>query len=918
MSFLSAGILVWIACLSLFAQQQGSGPPPAAPSAATPSGVAQIPMGRGRRGAPDPDAGADFSPKPPIKPLTPEEQAARFILPPGYRMELVLAEPDIISPTAIAFDGNGRLYVNEMRSYMLDADGSRSFEPMSRISVHESTKGDGRFDRHSVFIDNLVLPRFVLPLDGGSILTMETNTDDIFKYTDADGDGVAEKKERFYGGVGRRGNLEHQQSGFVWGLDNWIYSTYNAFRIRWTPNGILREPTGPNFGQWGLTQDDNGKMWFVDAGGERGPMNFQMPIVYGSLNVADQFEPGFEITWPAPGISDMQGGMQRVRMPIGVLNHFTAACGPDIFRGDRLPADLRGDLLFAEPVGRMIRRSKVVVTEGLTQLRNAYPNSEFILSTDPLFRPVNMMTAPDGTLYIVDMYHGIIQESEWTPRGSYLRKKIEQLQLDKITSHGRIWRLVYDGIEPNRRTPRMLDERPAQLVPHLEHPNGWWRDTAQKLLVLRQDRSVVPALQEMTRNGYSLLGRFHAMWTLEGLGALEAKLARDLLRDPNPLIRVQAIRAIESLYKAGDTSFEADVRHLTKDPDTRVDIQAMLTLNLWKVPDISTVVQAAQAANKARGVQEVGRRILQPPSTAFGGGNGGGMTAEDILLLQRGETIYAELCVACHGPAGQGAPVDLAPAGTMKAPPIAGSPRVQAHRDYVIKALLHGLTGPVDGNTYTDVMVPMGSNDDDWIAAVTSYIRNSFGNTGSVISPADVARVRAAAGNRRTPWAVDEIEASLPVLLAPSPAWKATASHNPAAAANAIGTGTWTAGGPQQAGMWFQIELPAAAPITEIQFTSPPGSGRRGGGAPGANAGAGRGRGVAPGPPLAYSVQLSMDGSSWGTPVAEGQGSGRRTVITFKAIEAKFVRITQTATGANAQPWTIQRLRLYQMPKRTP
>ena len=126
-------------------------------------------------------------------------------------------------------------------------------------------------------------------------------------------------------------------------------------------------------------------------------------------------------------------------------------------------------------------------------------------------------------------------------------------------------------------------------------------------------------------------------------------------------------------------------------------------------------------------------------------------------------------------------------------------------------------------------MVPMGSNKDDWIAAIASYVRNSFGNTGSVITPADVARVRAAAGNRSTPWTVDEIEASLPVLLAPQPAWKVTASHNAAAAVNALGAGTWTTGEPQQAGMWFQIELPAAAPIAEIQFMSPPGSGRRGG-----------------------------------------------------------------------------------------
>src|SRR6185295_16724309 len=100
-------------------------------------------------------------------------------------------------------------------------------------------------------------------------------------------------------------------------------------------------------------------------GGERGPINFQTPIVYGAFNTNDQFEPGFEVTWPAPGIGDMQGGMMRVRMPIGVLNHFTATCGPDIFRGDRLPADLRGDLLFAEPVGRLVRRSKIVESGGV-------------------------------------------------------------------------------------------------------------------------------------------------------------------------------------------------------------------------------------------------------------------------------------------------------------------------------------------------------------------------------------------------------------------------------------------------------------------------------------------------------------------------------------------------------------------------
>jgi mono/diheme cytochrome c family protein len=354
-------------------------------------------------------------------------------------------------------------------------------------------------------------------------------------------------------------------------------------------------------------------------------------------------------------------------------------------------------------------------------------------------------------------------------------------------------------------------------------------------------------------------------------------------------------------------------------------MQAMLTLNLWKVPDISTVVEAARAATKARGVQELGRRILQPPASAFAGGGGFGMAPEEVALLRQGEGIYAELCVACHGSDGKGAPVPLAPAGTLKAPSLAGSPRVQAHRDFVIKAVMHGLTGPIEGTTYTDVMVPMGSNNDEWIAAITSYVRNSFGNTGSVVSPADVARVRALAGDRRMPWTVDEIEAALPVLIAAEPAWKASASHNSAAAAAALGNGTWTSGEPQRAGMWFQIELPAAAPIAEIQFTSPPGFGGRGAGAPGAGTGPpqgqGRGRGGVPAPPgspLAYSIQVSMDGSTWSPPVAEGQGSGRRTVISFKPVDAKFVRITQTGTASDAAAWTLQRLRLFQMPKRMP
>ena len=496
---------------SLLAQTPA--PPPAAPPAAAGAGAPGQAAGRGGGAAQD-NTGADFAPKPPLQARSAADQAQSFLLPAGYRMELVLSDPDIISPGVIEFDGNGRMYVAELRSYMPDGTGENQHVPTSVISRWESSRGDGKYDRHTTFVDKLVLPRMILPLDNNSILVNETQSDDVIKWTDTNGDGVADKREVFYTGVGvgRDGNLEHEQSGFVWGLDNWIYSTYNAFRFRWTPSGILREPTGPNGGQWGLTQDDDGKMWFVNAGGERGPVNFQIPIQYGAFSVDDQFEPGFDVVWPAPGIGDMQGGMRRVRSPIGALNHFTAATGAEIVRGDRVPEDLRGDLLFTEPVGRLVRRTKIVKTDGLIQLRNAYPGSEFVLGTDPLFRPVNIRTGPDGTVYIADLYHGIVQEAQFLGGPtSYIRQKIGQYQLDKIVNHGRIWRLRYDGvpatatqaaiagIDLDHTQPRMLGETPAQLVTHFTHPNGFWRDTAQRLVVLKQDKSVVPALKAMVQ-----------------------------------------------------------------------------------------------------------------------------------------------------------------------------------------------------------------------------------------------------------------------------------------------------------------------------------------------------------------------------------------------------------------------------------
>ncbi len=876
---------------------QAPAPRPAPPAAQIPPAAPEAPAGD------DPaNAGADYSAKPPVIALSAEDEAKRFWLPPGYRIEPVLSDPDIDSPAQIAFDGNGRLFLVELRGYVQTLDGIDSISPVGRISVHEDRNGDGVFEHHAVFVDKLLFPRFVMPFGANSVLTMETHADEVWKYTDTNGDGSADKKELFTANFGRGGNLEHQPSSLFWGMDNWMYSTVNAFRLRWTPNGLLREPTGANGAQWGVTQDNDGKIWF-QAGASGMPAYFQLPIHYGSFPVSDQIEPNLNVVWGAPILlGDIQAGLPGTRLPDGSLIRSTAGAGNEVYRGDRLPADLVGDYLYGEVVARAVRRLRPVKTDGLTQLRNANPLSEFIRSVDPLFRPTDVTTGPDGTLYIADMYRGVIEGAPWAMAGTYLRRKIDQYQLDKVLGHGRVWRLTYDGIARDRTQPHMLSETPSQLVAHLAHPNGWWRDTAQQLLVLRQDTSVAPALRRATRAAGPAppYGRFHALWTLEGLGALDATLVRELLRDANPSMRVQAIRASETLYKAGDRSFLSDYRALSKDANADVAIQAMLTLNLFKVGDLPAAIQAAQSATPARGVQEIGRQILQAAAApALGGRNPATLTADERGALERGATIYNELCFACHGGDGRGTVKEGSAPGTTMAPSLASSQRIQSHRDYVVKAVMHGMAGPIDGKTYAEVMVPMGTNKDEWVADIASFVRNSFGNTGSVVTPADVARVRAMTPSHR-PWTAEELVASLPRPLIPDATWKARASENAAGAARALDYTRWSSGSPQRPGMWIEIELPQPVTLAEVQFDSPAIAG---------------GRGVPPTPtfPRGYRVTVSEDGAAWSAPVAEGEGAGRSTTIAFAPVRARVVRITQTGSAESA-PWTIERLRLFESP----
>jgi len=713
-----------------------------------------------------------FNPHPTAAYLSPEESMKTMYLPKGYHLELVASEPMIKDPVAITWDGNGRMYVAEMLTYMKDADATGEQKPWSRIILLEDTNNDGKMDKSTVFIDSLLLPRMMQSV-GNELLVNETNSITITSYTDTNGDGKADLKKVLYKDdkyVASDANMEHQRSGLDWNLDNWMYMTYEPVRFRYT-NGTLRVdtiPSGVN-GQWGLTHDNYGRLFFSSAGGETPVLGFQINPIYGRLDFPDQFSPEFQGVWPIMATPDVQGGNPRLR-PNNTLNHFTASCGQSIFRGDRLPKNFVGDYIVCEPVGRIVRRARVFNIKGKTFLKNAYDSMEFISSSDMNFRPVNSATGPDGNLYIVDMYRGIIQQGNWTKPGSFLRNKIDSLGLAKNIGRGRIYRIVYDGMKRGTK-PNMLNESTTTLLKYLGHPNGWWRDNAQKLIIARDDKSVVPALKAIatgekgvSANDTNYLVRIHALWTLEGLDAIDKEVLSQALHDNNAQVRRSAVWISEPYLKKIDTQMIDEVAKLKDDEsyDVRVQVlESMYSSNSDKAKAVvkeivaqnannEMLVATKEALDKNEMVKELSGRLVN-------------MAPNDKRTILGGAMIFRSLCANCHGADGKG----LAIGGSaMAAPPLVGAaPLNFSEKNTAIRILLNGLTGSVGGKTYSGGMPAMASNSNGWIASVLSYARYEFGNKSRdkgghspIVKPEDIKKMREEYKARNKAWTLDELK----------------------------------------------------------------------------------------------------------------------------------------------------------------
>ncbi len=542
---------------------------------------------------------------PRIAPTEPKDALRSLQVAAGFRVEQVAAEPLVADPVAIAFDENSRLYVVEMRGYSENKD-----EKVSRIRLLEDADGDGRFDKSTVFKDGLAWPTAVFYWAGGVLVV---DAPDIFYFKDTNGDGKADEERKLYTGLGVS-NVQGLANSFQWGLDNRIYLSLSSTGAELTKidgksarplalrgRDIAIDPRTWNVttvsggAQHGLSFDDWGnrfvcsnsdhlqEIMYEDRYLGRNPY-LAAPSPRRSIAAdgpqADVFRTSPVEPWRivrtrlrATGV--VPGAVEGGGRPAG---YFTGATGATIYRGDAWPKEWQGVAVVGDVGSNLVHRKRLE-PDGVGFIgRRIDEKSEFVSSSDIWFRPCQFANVPDGSLYILDMYREVIEHPASLP--AVIKK---HLDLTSGRDRGRLYRVIQEGFK-QPALPKLAGAGVEVLVALLQHPNGWHRDTAARLLYERQDKTAVPLVEKLAIESALPLAKLHAMYVLAGLDALSEKVILARLSDDHPGVRRHATLLSEKL--AGSS---AAIRRklLTMADDAELPVRYQLAFSLGELPSSS-------------------------------------------------------------------------------------------------------------------------------------------------------------------------------------------------------------------------------------------------------------------------------------------------------------------------------------------
>lgn len=553
---------------------------------------------------------------PRIAPLEPFAALESFLLKDGFELQLVAAEPLVTDPVAGVFDENGRLFVVEMNDYPYTdkATDKPNVErttdlPLGKVRLLEDTDDDGVFDKSTIFARELSWPTGIAVYDGGVFVAA---TPDVWYLKDTDGDGVADVRRKIFTGF-RKFNVQAVVNNLIWGLDHRICgaggtnggSITSPERPEQRKTVISRhdfrfDPRDPKLelqsgsARFGNTFDDWGHRFICNI---RNPIQHVLlpqhylarnPLLPVSSVLHDVAAAGDQIRvyrasppepWRVVNAERLtaQGDPRIPRSEKNAAGFMTSACGVTVYRGDAYSTEFREQIFLAEPSGNLVHRQKLV-PQGVTFTSERIDQeSEFLVSTDNWFRPVNFIPAPDGTLYLLDMYRETI-EHPWSMPDDLKA----MLDLENGRDRGRIYRIVPPKFS-RRATPKLGSATTEELVALLEHRNVWHRETAHRLLFERQDKAAINLLRELRDRTENPLARLHVLWSLHGLGKLTARDLHAALWDTSARVSEHAVRLTEEFLQQKDSDeLRADLIRLAGDSDPGVRFQVAFTLGSIK------------------------------------------------------------------------------------------------------------------------------------------------------------------------------------------------------------------------------------------------------------------------------------------------------------------------------------------------
>lgn len=718
--------------------------------------------------------------------LSPEEELKTIRVVKGMDIHLVASEPLVHTPIALTFDPSGRIWAIEMNDYMHDTSGAGEDQPTGQIVILTDTDRNGTIDKSQVFMDSLLMPRAICLVNNGLLVAEPPNLWFVKNINDKAGPKMLVDSTYAIGG-----NVEHKPNGLLRGMDNWIYNAKSDKRYHYENGKWIVEHTHFR-GQWGITQDNYGRVFYNNNSVNLLGDYFSPGL--GAWNVHQSDVSGFNEdiihnnrTYPiraTPGVN--RGYMEDILDDSLRLRNFTAACGPVIYRDDVLGKEFENNVFVAEPAGNLIKRDILTEDGYKVSGKEAYKEEEFAASTDERFRPVSLYTGPDGALYVVDMYRGVIQHKTYlTP---YLKNEIKMRRLQLPLNCGRIYKIYPTGVQ--LQPVDLSNLSAAELVGQLDNKNGWVRETAQHLLIDDHHTEIASQLRDKMQHDGNVLGKIHAFWTLQGLGLLTQNDIGLFLNSKDDHLCQQALTAISDMMDKGNAAswLKRSAAMLSTADDQVVPYLAFIAAHAMQfIPAQATPVllKIAEANKDNRFVSDAVISGLQDKEKSFlsqftaqvkDTNNVFAKHLSKIIAridkersrkenkaleakLVKGKQLFETVCQTCHGADGDGI--------KSLGPPLAGSNWVQGDKDKLLSIVLVGLEGPIEvsGKLYkqpevSGEMPSFAGNPeftDEGLSQVINYIRNSWGNKADLITPEDVKRIRAKYKDRQQAFKMEDL-----------------------------------------------------------------------------------------------------------------------------------------------------------------